>query len=956
MVFAGRSVRDAGLLLGWLAAASPVVAQGVVNPSLLAPQPDDNQAAAVRRAGGLALRQAAEGGVVYVAVEVDGPRGKFVVERASSGVVVGTGRHVVTWARLVAEAVGASDKRIYVQWTDGARTKVPARLLRSDPATGLALLELERVDPVAKALPVAAVAPAAGLPITVYGCPDGSVPVAFEGVLGDSTAPLRLGGATFAPGEAMLTDARPDLRCDGAVALDELGRVVGLCSTEFVRRDVSEPTLDDLRQPSFLVVVTAPVLVRTFAAELGANVDRRELPRASGVGPVASAAASVVGVFGGDGTWPAPDAKDPGATVRRAHVGSGVAVAAELVVTNNHLVRGDVATVGLPDGKRVSAQVVRRHPESNLALLKVPGGALTPAGLRDGGELLVGERLFALGRPFGGAVTTTAGVLSAVRGGGRLQADPDLGNANAGGAVVDRLGQLVGIADGGALDPLEVAFAMRGDRVTKESNLSTFLGLERVRRVFADELAAAAVTTVPLQRAAVQDAVTAMVEKVAGGLLNVYVGSTSAGNESDNPFASVVASEARVFGLGSGVIVDQSGLALTNWHVVDDAVYPDGRTRSGFAVEVSVFGGRKYQTQVLAISREDDLALLQLQLEPGETVKAIELGNSAELQIGEKVVAIGNPHGKANTITAGIVTAKDQGIRVRGRWAKLEHLIETDAAINGGNSGGALLDLAGRLVGINSAGGGTFNNRGYAISVDHVRRQVLGLLLQAYKLRSPDLGMAVLDSDGQVVVSLVDARGPAAAAGVKTGDRVVSLGGTAITWSPGFARTLLALPADLPTQLVVERAGKPLEVAVVPVAPSVWALLRQTGLACRDVSFAEAPEAVRQAAIARHRKFTGDSTGVPFEIPAGAVRVEQLHAGIQKAGIDLQPGDLLVAVMLKDADTGGDVLVEVRDVEGLKGLFNDRELGSYDGQEFACWIARGERIVEVPILARRLFW
>lgn len=956
MVFAGPSVRGASILLGCFVAASSVVAQGVVNASLLAPQPDDATAAAVRRAGGLALRQAAEGGVVYVAVEVDGPRGKFVIERASSGVVVGDGSHVVTWARLVAEAVGASDKRLYVQWTDGARTKVPARLVRTDAATGLALLQLERQDPVAKALPVATTTAPAGLPITVYGCPDGSVPVAFEGVLGDSVVPLRLGAATFAKGEAMLTDARADLRCDGAVALDELGRVVGLCSTEFVRRDVTEPTLDDLRQPSFLVVLTSPVLARTFAAELGANLDRREVPEASGAAPVATAARSVVAVFGGEGTWPVADAKDPGATVRRAHVGSGVAVAAELVVTNNHLLRGDTATVGLPDGKRVPATVVRRHAESNLALLRVPGGVLTPAVLRDGGEMLVGERLFALGRPFGVAVTTTAGVLSAVRGGGRMQADPDLGNANAGGAVVDRLGRLVGIADGGALDPLEVAFAMRGDRVTKESNLSTYLSLERVRRVFADDLATADVAAVGLQRATVQDAVTAMVDKVAGGLLNVYVGSTSAGNEDDNPFASVVASEARVFGLGSGVIVDQSGLALTNWHVVDDAVYPDGRTRSGFAVEVSVFGGRKYKTEVLAISREDDLALLQLQLEPGETVKAIELGNSAELQIGEKVVAIGNPHGKANTVTAGIVTAKDQGIRVRGRWAKLEHLIETDAAINGGNSGGALLDLAGRLVGINSAGGGTFNNRGYAISVDHVRRQVLGLLLQAYKLRSPDLGLAVLDTDGQVVVSLVDARGPAAAAGVKTGDRVVSLGGTAITWSPGFARTLLAVPADLPTQLVVERSGQRLELAVTPIAPSVWALLRQTGLGCRDVPFAAAPEAVRMAAIARHRKFTGDTIGEPFEIPDGAVRIEQVHPGIQKAGVDLQPGDLLVAVMLKDAETGGDVLVEVRDVEGLKGLFNDRELGSYDGQEFPCWIARGDRIVEVPILAKRLFW
>jgi S1-C subfamily serine protease len=123
--------------------------------------------------------------------------------------------------------------------------------------------------------------------------------------------------------------------------------------------------------------------------------------------------------------------------------------------------------------------------------------------------------------------------------------------------------------------------------------------------------------------------------------------------------------------------------------------------------------------RVLSISREDDLSLLQLELEPGEV-----RGRSRQFRrAGDRRerAAIGNPHGAANTITFGVVSAKDQELRVRGRWAKLEHLIETDAAINGGNSGGALLDMNGRLVGINSAGGGTFTNRGYAIAVDHVR-------------------------------------------------------------------------------------------------------------------------------------------------------------------------------------------------------------------------------------------
>ena len=189
-------------------------------------------------------------------------------------------------------------------------------------------------------------------------------------------------------------------------------------------------------------------------------------------------------------------------------------------------------------------------------------------------------------------------------------------------------------------------------------------------------------------------------------MLNIYVDKSAApaNDETENPFAPAKPTAMQGESLGSGVVIDASGLAISNWRVVDSATEPDGSMRSDHAVRARSFDGKTYEVQVLAISREDDLSLLQLQLAPGQSAVPVVLGDSEALQPGDGVLAIGNPLGLANTVTAGICTAKNQGIRVKGRWAKLENLIETDAAINGGNSGGALLDLRGRLVGINSAG------------------------------------------------------------------------------------------------------------------------------------------------------------------------------------------------------------------------------------------------------------
>jgi S1-C subfamily serine protease len=954
----------------WVSFVLP--AQGEVNRSLLQ-APTDNAAELSPSAAVVARGRAA---VVYVYVEVDGPRGKFAIERASSGVVVDGSGLVVTWRHLVKEIEGADDKKLFVQLDDATNTRLPAAIVRADEASGLALL---RVQPPADGLPgleLGADRPRPGEPVVVLARPEGKEMLAFGGVASPALAGVTLRGRSFAATDVFLTDSRNDERCDGAPVLDADGRVLGLYAAEHVQRDKSEPTLEDLQRPSFGVVLPSAAIRAAFAKEFAGakNGTLRSAPPATPepwAAAVQAVAPAVVGVWAGDGDWPQLGSEDPGAVQRREGLGSGVVLSARgLVVCNLHVCQNRAVRIRTGDGRTFPAKVVKSNGLSNLALLQaeLPAGTTrVPAHSNPPPGALHGEVVFAVGNPLGSQVVVSTGVVSARRDreGGRIQADANLGNANGGGAVVDVTGRVLGIGDAGAHDPIEMQFAMRGDRVTTETNLSTFVGIGRVRRLFGSQLEAGAdagesiLAPAPVgaeARARRASALVAMVERSSGAMLNVYVARNVAKVDEDDPFASMKEPQLVTLGLGSGVIIDRSGLALSNWHVVDEATNPDGSMKADHAVTVRVFGGKEYKVKVLSISREDDLSLLQLELDPGEEVHAIDLGNSSELAIGENVAAIGNPHGRANTITFGLVSAKEQGIRVRGRWAKLEHLIETDAAINGGNSGGALLDMKGRLVGINSAGGGTFNNKGYAIAVDHVRRQVVGLLFAAYKLRSPDLGMRVLDDEGHVVVMDVDGRGPAAAAGLRSGDRIVELAGTGITWSPGFALTLLRQPANVELELKVERKGEPMTFRLAPMPAVQWGLIRQAGLACRDFGYAEDPEAVRQAAIAIHRQISGDPNGEPTRIPMSLVVVDQVFAHEQPEGTDLKAGDFVMACELKRSDNGAPVFVPVTDVGALRDLFNDRELGSYDGVEFPLWVARGGKVHRVDVRAKRLFW
>ncbi|MBM3973028.1 MAG: trypsin-like serine protease [Planctomycetes bacterium] len=957
--------RPSLVLLALSVVAAVLPAQGDVQPTLLAPRADEPESPA-RRAGPAGLVAKVRPAVVWVAVEVDGARGKFTVERASTGVVADGSGLVLTLARLVKEAVGADDKRMLVQLDDAGNTQLPATIVRLDERSGLALL---RVQPPTADLQAAAFgpdSPAAGEPLVVVARPDGKEMLAFGGTASPAQAGVLLGGVPFAAGDLFLTDSRNDERCDGAPVFDAAGRCVGLYDAEHVRRDVQDPTLDDLRKPSFGVARAARVLRGAFAAEF-ASAKNASLQRpASGaahaqVAAVANAAKAVVGVWCGDGDWPALGGDDPGAVRRRDGLGSGVVLTPQgLVVANAHVVRGGSPRVRLADGRAFPAKVVKTAANPNLALLQaeLPAGTTLPAAAANGdGDVVLGEGVLAIGNPLGGRPIVSAGVVSALRSNGdRIQADAKLGAQNGGGAVVDANGRLLGIGDAGASDPLETAFALRGDRVSTETDLSTFVAIARVRKAFAAELGALpAAASSDADRARRASRLTAMVEKVRGAMLNLYVAENVAKQKEDDLFPPEPVWLVR--SLGSGVVISPDGLAISNWHVVDDATNPDGSMVADRRVTARVFGGKEHVVKVLSISREDDLSLLQLELAPGERLTPVELGSSAALAVGEEVAAIGNPLGQANTITAGIVTAKGQELRVKRRWAKLEHLIESDATINGGNSGGALLDRNGRLVGINSAGGGVFNNKGYAIDVDHVRKQLLGLLLSAYKLRSPDLGLRVVDEDGRTLVFDVDPRGPAAAAGVKSGDRITALGGTAIAWGPGFALTLLRLPAEQPAKLELERAGAKVAVDVAPMAPERWAVVRQSGLLVRDFAFADDPDRVRAAAIALHREFTGDRNGEPQSIPLQVVAVDKVILGEQPDGVDIAAGDFLLACEFV-TDKGDAVRKDIGSVAALRDLWNDRELGDYDRQQarWKCWVARGAAVRIVELRANRLFW
>jgi Do/DeqQ family serine protease len=267
-------------------------------------------------------------------------------------------------------------------------------------------------------------------------------------------------------------------------------------------------------------------------------------------------------------------------------------------------------------------------------------------------------------------------------------------------------------------------------------------------------------------------------------------------------------------GLGSGVIISPDGFILTNNHVVEGAT----------EIEVALNDSRKTRAKVIGTDPETDLAILKINL---DRLPVITLGNSDALQVGDQVLAIGNPFGVGQTVTSGIVSALGRnqlGINT------FENFIQTDAAINPGNSGGALVDVNGNLMGINTAiysrSGGSMGI-GFAIPVSTAKLVLEGIVKDGVVTRGwigvepADLSNELMETFGVkarkgVLITGVLQNGPAAQAGVKPGDVVVQVGGKDVANVSELLSTVASLKPGSPARFKLQRREDNVDVTVTP--------------------------------------------------------------------------------------------------------------------------------------------
>jgi S1-C subfamily serine protease len=266
--------------------------------------------------------------------------------------------------------------------------------------------------------------------------------------------------------------------------------------------------------------------------------------------------------------------------------------------------------------------------------------------------------------------------------------------------------------------------------------------------------------------------------------------------------------------LGSGVVFTGDGFLLTNAHVV-------GQSTAGTA---EFADGTSAPFRVVGADPLSDLAVLRADGPNPKIPEPAELGEADKLVVGQLVVAVGNPLGLAGSVTAGVVSALGRSLPARGRV--IEDVIQTDAALNPGNSGGALADADARVVGINTAVAGV--GLGMAVPVNDTTRRIIAALMQDGRVRRAYLGLAMIPgpvpaqwrdrlgrSKGLLVAQVVP-NGPAARAGLRQGDLLLTVGGKPVAVSQDLQRLMFSEAIGRPLAITVMRNGALVDVIAEP--------------------------------------------------------------------------------------------------------------------------------------------
>ncbi|PTL85252.1 trypsin-like peptidase domain-containing protein [Vitiosangium sp. GDMCC 1.1324] len=319
----------------------------------------------------------------------------------------------------------------------------------------------------------------------------------------------------------------------------------------------------------------------------------------------------------------------------------------------------------------------------------------------------------------------------------------------------------------------------------------------------------------------------------------------------------------RTQSLGSGVIVDPSGVIITNDHVI----------RGASAIHIILADGRELEADVIGSDANNDVAVLKVSSK--QPLPAAKLGTSSDLMIGETVVAIGSPFGLSKTVTSGVVSATGRTFKADGRT--YNDFIQTDAAINPGNSGGPLLNVDGDVIGINTAIFASAQGIGFAIPADKVRR-IMEELTRFGKVRPAWVGIEVQELSSRlarqlgwdrtygVVVSDVEPGSPAEQAGVRRGDVLAEMGGSRISDAEDYVTRARGYPARAAFPLVIFREGGQRAVQVTPV---------------------EFPPQLVEALL-------WNRLGLRVKPTRGAMAVQSVRPGSAADEVGLEPGDLIL--------------------------------------------------------------
>jgi putative serine protease PepD len=250
--------------------------------------------------------------------------------------------------------------------------------------------------------------------------------------------------------------------------------------------------------------------------------------------------------------------------------------------------------------------------------------------------------------------------------------------------------------------------------------------------------------------------------------------------------------------LGSGFVIDDQGHIVTNEHVVDGAT----------SIKVRLWDGKTYDATLVGSDASTDLAVIKLDA-PSSVLEPLTLADSGSVQVGDTVVAIGSPFGLENTVTSGIVSALHRTMTSPNNFT-IDDSIQTDAAINHGNSGGPLLNSAGQVIGVNAqieSDGGGSDGVGFAIPSNTVK-SITSELISTGKAEHAYLGVSVEDSNGAVKLAEVRSGTPAEAAGLQAGDTIVSIDGQRVTTGDGLTSSISAKKPGDKVTIVFERGGQ----------------------------------------------------------------------------------------------------------------------------------------------------